>query len=229
MLRSETLAPRRTVPDIMTPLRLLVADDHALVVEGLRRILPPAVTIVGEMADGRALVSAVGILRPDIVVVDISMPLLNGIEAARQIRKLDSKVKIIFLSMHPDVSYAVAALRAGGSAYVLKSSAATEILTAIREVMDGKTYLTPSIDKAVTRARAKETSGRRNGLFKLTARQREVLQLIGEGRTTKEIAELLHVSPRTIEFHRRRIIEELRLRTAAELIRYAVRGGVPPA
>jgi len=213
----------------MKPLRLLVADDHALVVEGLRRILPPAVTIVGEMADGRALVSAVGILRPDIVVVDISMPLLNGIEAARQIRKLDSKVKIIFLSMHPDVSYAVAALRAGGSAYVLKSSAATEILTAIREVMDGKTYLTPSIDKAVTRARAKETSGRRNGLFKLTARQREVLQLIGEGRTTKEIAELLHVSPRTIEFHRRRIIEELRLRTAAELIRYAVRGGVPPA
>ncbi|HLK48268.1 MAG TPA: response regulator transcription factor [Bryobacteraceae bacterium] len=229
MLRSETLAPRRPVPDIMKPLRLLVADDHALVVEGLRRILPPAVTIVGEMADGRALVSAVGILRPDIVVVDISMPLLNGIEAARQIRKLDSKVKIIFLSMHPDVSYAVAALRAGGSAYVLKSSAATEILTAIREVMDGKTYLTPSIDKAVTRARAKETSGRRNGLFKLTARQREVLQLIGEGRTTKEIAELLHVSPRTIEFHRRRIIEELRLRTAAELIRYAVRGGVPPA
>lgn len=212
---------------MMKPLRLVIAEDHALVIEGLRRILPPGIEIVGEVGDGRALVSAYSSLNPDIVIVDISMPLLNGIEAARQIRKLDPKAKIIFLSMHPDVNYAMAALRSGGSAYVLKSSAAGEILTAIREVIAGRTYLSEPIDKAVARARAKETTGRRNGFFKLTARQREVLQLIGEGKTTKEIAELLHVSPRTVEFHRRRIIETLRLRTAAELIRYAVRGGIP--
>jgi DNA-binding NarL/FixJ family response regulator len=209
----------------MKPLRLLIAEDHALVIEGLRHILPPGIEIVGEVGDGRALVSAYSSLDPDIVIVDISMPLLNGIEATRQIRKLDSKAKIIFLTMHADVNYAMAALRSGGSAYVLKSSAAAEILTAIREVIAGRTYLSEPIDKAVARARAKETT--RNGFFKLTARQREVLQLIGEGRTTKEIAELLHVSPRTVEFHRRRIIETLRLRTAAELIRYAVRGGIP--
>lgn len=180
-----------------------------------------------EVADGRALVIAVAKTHPDVVIVDISMPLLNGIEAARQIRKIDPNTKIIFLTMHPDVSYAMAALRSGGSAYILKSSAATEIVTAIREVLAGRTYLTPPIDKAVARARPKENYGKRSAFLKLTARQREVLQLIGEGKTTKEIAELLHVSPRTIEFHRRRIIETLRLRTAAELIRYAVRGGIP--
>lgn len=229
MQRSESFPTLRSAKDAVKPVRLLVAEDHALVIEGLRRILPPGATVVGEVADGRALVSAVSTLRPDIVVVDISMPLLNGIEAARQVRKIDPNVKIIFLTMHPDVSYAVAALRAGGSAYILKSSAATEILIAIREVVAGRTYVTPSIEKAVTRARARESSDQRNGFFKLTVRQREVLQLIGEGRTTKEIAGLLHVSPRTVEFHRRRIIDALKLRTAAELIRYAVRGGIPPA
>jgi DNA-binding NarL/FixJ family response regulator len=215
------------VPNVIKPVRLVVADDHPLVVEGLRRVLPAGFTIVEEVADGRALVIAVSKTHPDVVIVDISMPLLNGIEAARQIRKLDPNTKIIFLTMHPDVTYAMAALRSGGSAYVLKSSAAAEIVTAIREVLAGRTYLTPPIDKAVARARSKENSGRRSAFFKLTARQREVLQLIGEGKTTKEIAGLLHVSPRTVEFHRRRIIETLRLRSAAELIRYAVRGGIP--
>src|SRR5579859_2153214 len=211
----------------MKPVHLVVGDDHPLVVEGLRRVLPPGFTIVDEVADGRALVTAVAKAHPDVVIVDISMPLLNGIEAARQIRKIDPNTKIIFLTMHPDVSYAMAALRSGGSAYILKSSAATEIVTAIREVLAGRTYLTPPIDKAVGRARPKENYGKRSAFLKLTARQREVLQLIGEGKTTKEIAGLLHVSPRTVEFHRRRIIETLRLRTAAELIRYAVRGGIP--
>ena len=213
----------------MKPFRLLVAEDHALVVEGIRHILSSGFTIVGEVGDGRALVSAVPKLHPDLVIVDISMPLLNGIEAARQIHKINPKIKIIFLTMHPDVSYAMAALRSGGSAYVLKSAAASELVTAIRVVLAGGTYVTPPIDKAVARARTREKTGRPAGFFKLTARQREVLQLIGEGRTSKEIAGLLHVSPRTVEFHRRRIMETLRLRTAAELIRYAVRGGVPTA
>ena len=213
----------------MKLLRLVVADDHALIIEGLRLIFPPGYTIVGEVADGRSLVTAAGRLRPDMVIVDISMPLLNGLEAARQIRKIDPKIKIIFLTMHPDVTYAMAALRAGGSAYVMKSAAGTEILTAIREVLAGRTYLSAPIDKAVARAKAKGSDGRRAGVFKLTSRQREVLQLIGEGRATKEIAALLHVSPRTIEFHRRRICETLRLHSAAELIRYAVRGGIPTA
>jgi len=212
----------------MNPPRVILADDHAIVIEGLRRVLEPEFEIVGEVKDGRALVVAVERLRPDIVIADISMPLLNGIEAARQVRKTNRRVKIIFLTMHPDVTYAAEALRAGGSAYVLKSSAGVEIREAVREVLSGRTYVTPSINEALVQAQI-ERPGRQDGVrFKLTPRQREVLQLIVEGRSSKEMAEVLHLSPRTIEFHKYRLMRELGLRTTAELVQYAVKSGIVP-
>lgn len=208
--------------------RVLLADDHAIVIEGLRRILQSDFEIVGAVADGHALVAAAESLRPDIIVADISMPLLNGIEATRQIRKNNQKVKIIFLTMHPDVTYAAVALGAGGSAYVLKSSAGAEILEAIQEALSGRTYVTPSIDRALVQAEMARAGHRDELQFKLTSRQREVLQLIAEGRTSKEIAGILHVSARTIEFHKYRMMEALALRTTAELIQHALKAGIVP-
>lgn len=205
---------------------MLLAEDHAIVIEGLRRLLQPAFEIVGEVEDGRALVAAAETLRPDVIIVDISMPLLNGIEAARQIRKFDQKVKIIFLTMHPDVNFAAEALSAGGSAYILKSAAGTRILAAIREVINGRTYISPSIDRAAVEAKLKKLGRSHGQPSELTARQREVLQLIAEGRSSKEIAEILHLSTRTVEFHKYRMINNLGLRTTAELIQYAVKHGI---
>jgi DNA-binding NarL/FixJ family response regulator len=206
--------------------RILLAEDHAIVIEGLRRVLLPEFEIVGEVADGRALVAAVEKLQPDVIIADISMPMLNGIEAARQIRKIDPKVKIIFLTMHPDVAYAAEALNAGGSGYVLKSSAGGRIVDAVREVLSGRTYVAPSIDRTLLKARM-ERAGRHDSVqFDLTARQREVLQLIAEGRSSKEIAEILHVSPRTVEFHKYRMMEALGVKSTAELVQYAVKHGI---
>lgn len=207
--------------------RVLLADDHTIVREGLRRVLEPDFEIAGEVADGRALVAAAESLRPDIIVADISMPMLNGIEAARQIRKFNRKVKIVFLSMHPDVTYAAEALRAGGSAYVLKSSAGDEIVEAIREASRGRRYVTPSIDgQSVLFQIARAAHDARP---ELTARQREVLQLIAEGRSSKEIAELLELSPRTIEFHKYSIMKALGLRSTAELVCHAIKRGIASA
>ncbi len=205
---------------------VLLADDHGIVVEGLRRILEPEFEVVGAVADGRALLTAAEALGPDIVVVDISMPLLNGIEAARQIRKTARKTKIIFLTMHTDVIYATEALEAGGSGYVLKSSAGTELLTAVREVLRGRRYVTPAIAETVTRALTSPAGRRGKGVQDLTRRQREVLQLVAEGRTLKEIATILNVSPRTAEFHKYRVMEELGVRTTAELTQYAIKHGI---
>ena len=209
----------------MKPPRVLLADDHAIVLEGLHRILEPDFEIVGEVADGRALVAATGELRPDIVVTDFSMPLLNGIEAARQIRRTDRNVRIVFLTMHPDVAYAVAALRAGGSAYVLKTSAGAELLTAIREARAGRIYVTPSIDRTAVQTQM-DRAGRDGLLTELTPRQREVLQLISEGRRSKEIAGILHLAPRTIEFHKNCIMKALGVHTTAELVHYAIKRGI---
>jgi DNA-binding NarL/FixJ family response regulator len=202
--------------------RAILADDHAIVIEGLRRVLEPALEIVGTVGDGVALVAAAEALKPDVVIVDVSMPLLNGIEAARQIRKVARNVKIVFLSMHDDVIYAAEALRAGGSAYLVKSSAAKEVLTAIHSALQGVTFVTASIDGALLNEQFAR-AGPQEGGPKLTNRQREVLQLLAEGRSTKEIAEGLHVSPRTVEFHRYRIMDALGLRHAAQLVPYAIK------
>jgi len=207
--------------------RLLLADDHAIVVEGLRRVLDqPDLEIAAVVADGRALVRAAEEIQPDIIIADITMPLLNGIDAVRQIRETNAGVKIIFLTMHPDVAFATEALAAGGSGYVLKSSAGDELLTAIQEVEKGRRYVTKSIAEAVELGLSARSNTWRSPLDKLTSRQREVLQLLAEGFPTKEIAAKLHVSPRTVEFHKYRIMDELGLRTTAELSRYAARHGL---
>ncbi len=207
--------------------RLLLADDHDIVIEGLRRVLDhPDIEIVGVVKDGRALLRAAKERQPDIIIADITMPLLNGIEAARQIRKSNSNVKIIFLTMHPDVTFATEALAAGGSGYVLKNTAGNELLTAIQDVMKGHIYVTKSIAEAVKHGLSSRSSNWRSPLDKLTSRQREVLQLLAEGLPVKEIAIKLNVSPRTVEFHKYRIMDELGLRTAAEIARYAARHGI---
>ena len=206
--------------------RVLLADDHAIVLEGLRRVLEPHYEIVGEVADGRALVAEAERLLPDIIVADISMPLLNGIEATRQIRKSGRKVEIIFLTMHPDVTYASAALEAGGSAYVVKSSAGTELQTAIREALRGRIYVSPSIDKEALRLQMERVSRWDAVRPELTPRQREVLQLRAEGRSLKEVAAVLNVSIKTAEFHKYRIMKQLGLHTNAELTKYGVKLGM---
>ena len=206
--------------------RVLLADDHKIVAEGLRSILEPEFEIVGTVEDGRALVEAAQKLNPDVIVVDISMPLLNGIEAARQLKKGSSQAKVVFLTMHPDVTYATRALEAGASGYVLKHAAPSELITAIREALKGRIYLTPLIAKDVLESFSVGSRKARKSDLELTPRQREVLQLVSEGRSAKEIASILHISTRTVEFHKYRLMEALGIRTNAELIQYAIKHGI---
>ncbi len=206
--------------------RVLLADDHKIIMEGLRSLLEPEFELAGTVEDGRALVAAAQELNPDVVVADISMPLLNGIEAVRQLKKAGSRAKVIFLTMHPDATYAARAFEAGASGFVLKHSASSELLTAIREALKGRTYVTPMIAKDLMQAYKGGPPRRRKPGPKLTARQREVLQLVAEGFSAKEIASMLNISARTVEFHKYRIMEDLNLRTIAELIQYAVKHGI---
>lgn len=206
--------------------RILLGDDHAIILDGLRRILEPHFEIVGAVEDGRALVAAAEKLRPDMIVVDISMPLLNGIEAARQIRKAHPQTKVIFLTMHPDATYATEAFRAGASGYVLKNSAASELVTAIQEALKGRTYLTPLVAKDAIATWVQAPGLPEAPSASLTSRQREILQLVAEGRSAKDIASILNISPRTVEFHKYRIMEVLGLRSTAELTQYAIKHGI---
>ncbi len=197
--------------------RLLLADDHALVVAGLRKLLEPEFDVVGTVADGRSLLDAAQRLTPDVILLDISLPLLNGIDAARAVRKALPDIKVVFVTMHSDPDYVSEAFRAGGSGYVLKRSAASELGTAIREVLAGRDYLTPLVAPH-------PAPGRRTP--ELTARQREVLQLVAEGRTTKEIASILHISIKTVEFHKAGIMQKLSMHSTAELTKYAIDHGM---
>ena len=205
--------------------RILLADDHRIVVEGLRGLLEPEFEIVGIVEDGRALLEAAEKLRPDVIVADISMPLLNGIDSVRQIKKTNEEIRVVFLTMHPDVTYAASAFEAGASGYVLKHSAPSELVTAIQSVLRGKTYVTPLLAGELMQF-YKERPEKRNELGKLTRRQSEVLQLLAEGRTAKEIAAILKISPRTVEFHKYRIMADLGITNGAELIQYAIRHGI---
>ena len=201
---------------------ILLADDHEVCRDGLRQILEPEFKVVASVGDGRRMVSESLKLRPDIIVAGITLPLLNGIEAARRIKKKNSRTKILFLTMHVDTVYATAAMRAGASAYVLKKSGASEILKAIRTVLSGFSYISPLIRSRLAESKNNGRSGN-NKVHELTSRQREVLQLVAEGRSAKEIAAVLNVSHRTIEFHKQRIMEELGIHTTAELTRFAIK------
>jgi DNA-binding NarL/FixJ family response regulator len=207
----------------MKPATVLLADDHSIVIEGLRCVLDPTFAVVGSVADGRALVVATKELEPDVVIADVSMPVLNGIEAARQIRQFNRHVKIVFFTMHDDLVYASEAFQAGGTAYVLKSSAGAEIVRAIQEALAGRVYVASAMDRRSLEAQIQRVRGSPPGVDYLSSRQREVLQMAGEGQSTKEIAHTLGISPRTVEFHRYRAMKSLGLHTIAELVQFAIR------
>jgi DNA-binding NarL/FixJ family response regulator len=205
--------------------RVLVADDHGVVVAGVRAVLEPEFEIVGVVEDGRALVVAAAELHPDIIVTDISMPLLNGIEAIRQVKKADPAARAIVLTVHEDIAQIVEAFRAGASGYLLKTSATTELPTAVRAVLKGGAYVTPLIAGDVLDNLLMAPVGRK-AAGEPTERQREVIQLVSEGHSVKEIAAVLGISERTVEFHKHKISEELGLRNTAEITRYAVKDGI---
>lgn len=202
----------------MGKIRVLLGEDHTLVAEGLARLIETEFELVGKADNGRAAVQAVAQHRPDVVLLDISMPLLNGLEAARQIRAEFPGTKVVFLTMHTDLAYVAEALRTGASGYLLKRSAVSELGEAIRAAVSGQVYITPQIASRMKESAKPETMTRP----KLTGRQREVLQLIAEGFSAKELANQLSISTKTAEFHRAAILRKLGLRGTAELIRYAL-------
>lgn len=210
----------------MSKARVLIADDHKMVLEGLKKLLDSEFEVAGAVEDGRELVKAVEKLRPDVIVVDISMPSLNGIEAVRQIKKEHKEMKVVFLTMHPDVAYATSAFKAGASGYVLKHSAPDELVTAIRAALKGGTYVTPLIAGKLLQSYENGAHGQAETVLSLTPRQREVLQLLAEGHSVKEIALTLNVSIKTVEYHKYRMMEDLGIKTLAELVRYAVKQGI---
>jgi len=203
--------------------RILLADDHTFVLEGFRRILEEHYELVGMTGDGRALLATAKTTQPDIVILDISMPLLNGIDAAAQLKKICPKAKVIIVTMHADAEYVRSAFEAGASAYVLKGSAVDELELAIRAVLGGYSYITPLITKELVDVFLSTVSETSKGL---TPRQREVLQFLAEGRTAKEIANRLNITSRTVEFHKAQILIHLNLKTTADLIKYALTHGI---
>lgn len=206
--------------------RILLADDHAMVVEGLRALLQNTYEIVGVAADGRAMLEVACKLHPDVIVVDVSMPSLNGLDAAERLITLLPNVKLVFLTMQDNSNLAAAALRLGAVGYVLKHSAASELMMAISAVLEGKSYVTPRLrpeNWAVREARAQQYSK------ELTPRQREVLQLLAEGRGMKEIAAILEVSNRTIMYHKYHIMQEFNLKNNADIVLFAIKQHLIPA
>lgn len=206
--------------------RILLADDHRLVAEGLKSLLSAEFELVGVVEDGRALLEAARKLRPDVIVADITMPHLNGIDALVQLKQADAHVRVVFLTMHPEVAYARRALEAGAAGYVLKHSAPAELTTAIRAALDGKTYVSPAVAGDVLRVMNGKSAQVADPVTALTPRQREILQLLAEGRSAKEIGVALSVSARTVEFHKYQMMERLDLHTNAELVHFALKHGI---
>jgi len=206
----------------MKRLRVLLADDHVLIAQALEHLLRAEFDVVGTVADGRALLKAAGELRPDVVVVDIGMPLLNGLDAGEQLKALHPAIKVVFLTQNREPRFAVEAFRRQASGYVLKDAAASELTAAIRAAIEGKTYISPSI----ARSMSEESAAGQILLRDLSTREREVLQLLAEGKSMKEVAAVLDISPRTVEFHKYRIMELLRVRTNAELVQQAIKLGL---
>jgi len=204
--------------------RILLADDHTLTLKGIRAVLEPHHEIVGTVTDGRALLAAALRLHPDLIVLDITMPLLNGVDAAIQIKKRQPEVKLLFVTMHVNPAYLEAALNAGGSGYVLKSAAGEELLDAIKSVLKGRIYITPSLSSEHLE-RFLDPS-RAAAALHLSTREREILQLIAEGHAAKEMAHVLNISVKTVAFHRDNIKRKLGLRTTAELTKHAIEQGL---
>jgi DNA-binding NarL/FixJ family response regulator len=205
--------------------RVLLADDHVLLAEALEHLLKNEFDVVGTVADGRALLKAAGELAPDVVVVDIGMPLLNGLDAGEQLKALHPAMKVIYITQNREPRFAVEAFRRHASGYLLKDSAASELTAAIRDALRGKTYVSPVIAKGL-QAHEFAAPDDRVALRDLSARERQVLQLLAEGKSMKEVASVLEISPRTVEFHKYRVMELLRVKTNAELVQQAIKLGL---
>lgn len=208
---------------------ILLADDHTMIASALRKVLEPEYEVIGQVEDGHTLLKRASELNPDLVLMDVGMPLLNGLDAARELKKLMPRVKLIFLTMNPDADLASEALRIGASGYLLKNSRTEELLQAVRNALRGTSYITPQIKHAMEQSFIRDPRSL-NGPRHLTDRQRQVLQLLAEGRTMKEVAYILQIARRTVQFHKYRIMEELELHNNAELIQYAIKHSVisPP-
>jgi DNA-binding NarL/FixJ family response regulator len=209
----------------MTRTKILLADDHTLFCNLLREVLEPTYDVVASVGNGRELLKAAVSFRPDIVLLDISMPSLNGLDAGRQLKQANPNIKLIYLTMNNSVEYAREALQAGASAFVLKNSQSSELLQAIRNALKGMTYVAPEIRKAMNEIFIRDPKAVERPQH-LTDRQREVLQMLAEGRTLREVANSLQISYRTVRFHKVRIMEELGIKRDAELVRYALSRGM---
>ena len=206
----------------MRRISILVADDHTMVCEGLKRMLEPEFEVIACVQNGRALVKAATNMKPDLVLVDVGMPMLNGLDAARELKKLMPRLKLIFLTMNPDPDIASEALRVGASGYLLKNSEAEELLKAVREAIRGTSYVTPQIRAAMAESFIRDPKSLDRPKH-LSARQREVMQMLAEGRRMQEVADVLHISRRTVRFHKQQIMEELGIKSNAELVQYAIK------
>lgn len=205
--------------------RVILADDHILLSDAIKNLLGAEFDVVGTFADGRALVEGAPALVPDVIVLDIGMPEMNGLNAGQRLKQILPKVKLVYLTMNLDADLAAEAFRLGASAYVVKNSAATELLLAIRQVLRGRSYISPLITKDMEELFIHHAERKKNPNH-LTLRQKEVLQLLVEGRSMKEAAYILNVTPRTVAFHKYNMMEHLRLRSNAELIQFAVRNSL---
>ena len=214
----------------MTKTRVLLAEDHTIVRKGLCALLDaePGIEVIGEAQDGREALLKAEQLHPDIVLMDITMPVLNGLEATRQIKKRFPEVKVLILTVHSDEEYIRQILRAGASGYLVKQAAPHELISAIEAIQRGESYLSPSVSKKVVQEYVQHATGsaEQDTHERLTDREREVLQLIAEGNSTRDIAELLHMSVKTAETHRARLMGKLDIHSTAELTQYAIRKGV---
>lgn len=213
----------------MSKPRVLLADDHTLVLEGFKKLLEEHSQVVGTVGDGRALLDAAKGLRPDIVVLDISMPKLNGLDAARRLRKIVPQARLIFVTVHADSDYVNQAFQAGASGYLLKRSAGSELLQAVQAVASGNYYITSLIAKDLVQSTLTGAAPSMTDQNRLTMRQREILQLVAEGLTLKEIASTLGLSPKTVEYHKSKLMEQLSLHTTAELTKFALTHGLTSA
>ena len=205
--------------------RVILADDHTILVEAFRKLLEPSCDVVATVADGHALLEVAPRLKPDVIVLDIAMPLLNGLDAGRQVKEIVPGVKLIFLTMNEDPDLAVEAIRMGASGYLLKKSAASELFKAIQTALRGKSYITPQIARGMETSFIRDPEGNKH-LQTLTPRQRQVVQLLAEGKSMKEAADVLKVATRTIAFHKYRIMEDLKLKTTADLIQFAMKNHI---
>jgi DNA-binding NarL/FixJ family response regulator len=206
--------------------RVLLADDHRMLAEGLKNLLVAEFDLIGVVEDGRAMVEAAKTLKPDVIVADITMPHLNGIEAFEEIQKSDPDVRVVFLTMHRDAAYARRALEAGAAGFVLKHSAPEELVLAVRAAAQGRTFITPTLAAEVLQRLKYHSTSAQDRVAVLTLRQREILRFLVDGLTAKQIASRLEISPRTVEFHKYRMVELLGLNTSTELIHFAIKHAI---